>query len=229
MSWYDEEGQERSGRVRLVDFDDPAANRYLAVNQLTIIIGKKNRRPDVLLFVNGLPLGQVELKNPAAETATATAARQPGRATTPRRSRSSTATSRSSASPTCFTARVGHDHDAGRALRRVEDDGPDGEAATAARGHDPRRLRARAAAGPGPQLRRSSRPTARERRKVMAKYHQVDAVNRAVEATAAAMQGDGRAGVVWHTQGSGKSYTMVFYVDASCAATRASRTRRSSA
>jgi len=48
--------------------------------------------------------------------------------------------------------------------------------------------------------------------KVMAKYHQVDAVQRAVEATADAMEGDGRAGVVWHTQGAGKSYTMVFYV-----------------
>jgi type I restriction enzyme R subunit len=47
--------------------------------------------------------------------------------------------------------------------------------------------------------------------KIAAKYHQVDAVNRAVEATAAAMASDGRAGVVWHTQGSGKSYTMVFY------------------
>src|SRR5262249_10302597 len=47
---------------------------------------------------------------------------------------------------------------------------------------------------------------------ISAKYHQVDAVNRAVEATAAAMTGEGRAGVVWHTQGSGKSYTMVFYV-----------------
>ncbi len=47
---------------------------------------------------------------------------------------------------------------------------------------------------------------------VLAKYHQVDAVNRAVEATAAAMESDGRAGVVWHTQGAGKSYSMVFYV-----------------
>ena len=48
--------------------------------------------------------------------------------------------------------------------------------------------------------------------KVAAKYHQVDAVNRAVESTLEAMQEDGRAGVVWHTQGSGKSYVMVFYV-----------------
>src|SRR5581483_2161830 len=48
--------------------------------------------------------------------------------------------------------------------------------------------------------------------KIAAKYHQLDAVARAVEATAEAIASDGRAGVVWHTQGSGKSYTMVFYV-----------------
>ena len=46
--------------------------------------------------------------------------------------------------------------------------------------------------------------------KIVAKYHQVDAVRRAVEATAEAMAEDGRAGVVWHTQGSGKSLTMLF-------------------
>src|SRR2546430_10848342 len=45
------------------------------------------------------------------------------------------------------------------------------------------------------------------RSKVLAKYHQADAVNRAIEATAEAKEGDGRAGVVWHTQGAGKSYS----------------------
>src|SRR6185437_509951 len=48
--------------------------------------------------------------------------------------------------------------------------------------------------------------------KVLAKYHQVDAVNRAIESTYEAMQGDGRGGVVWHTQGAGKSYSMVFFM-----------------
>src|SRR5271169_2080225 len=49
--------------------------------------------------------------------------------------------------------------------------------------------------------------------KVMAKYHQVHAVHAAVESVAAAMQGDRRGGLVWHTQGAGKSYTMVFFVN----------------
>jgi type I restriction enzyme R subunit len=64
------DGEERAVRVRLVDFDDPSRNEFLAVNQFRIVIGQKNRRPDVLLFVNGLPLGQLELKDPGAAGAT---------------------------------------------------------------------------------------------------------------------------------------------------------------
>jgi type I restriction enzyme, R subunit len=57
-------------QVRLVDFDDPDANDWLAVNQYTVIENKANRRPDVVIFVNGLPLGVIELKNPGDENAT---------------------------------------------------------------------------------------------------------------------------------------------------------------
>ena len=57
-------------QVRLIDFDDPDANDWLAVNQYTVIENKANRRPDVVVFVNGLPLGVVELKNPGDENAT---------------------------------------------------------------------------------------------------------------------------------------------------------------
>ena len=55
--------------ARLIDFDDLAANDWLAVNQFTVIENKANRRPDVVVFVNGLPLGVIELKNPGAENA----------------------------------------------------------------------------------------------------------------------------------------------------------------
>src|SRR6185369_7647669 len=55
--------------VRLIDFDDPEANNWLAVNQFTVIEGQHNRRPDVVIFVNGLPLGVIELKNAADENA----------------------------------------------------------------------------------------------------------------------------------------------------------------
>ena len=56
--------------MRLIDFDDLEANDWLAVNQFTVIENKANRRPDIVLFVNGLPLGVIELKNPGDENAT---------------------------------------------------------------------------------------------------------------------------------------------------------------
>ncbi len=57
-------------QVRAVDFEDPAANDWLAVNQFTVTENRNTRRLDVVLFVNGLPLGVIELKNPADEDAT---------------------------------------------------------------------------------------------------------------------------------------------------------------
>ena len=61
------DGQVRTAYVRLIDFTDPSRNDWLAVNQFTIV-GHKTRRPDVLIFVNGIPLGLLELKNPADPT-----------------------------------------------------------------------------------------------------------------------------------------------------------------
>ena len=52
-----------------MDFDHPERNEFLAVNQFTVIENRKNLRPDVVLFVNGLPLVVVEFKNPADENA----------------------------------------------------------------------------------------------------------------------------------------------------------------
>lgn len=56
--------------VNYIDFDDPGANRFWAVNQFEMVQGVQNRRPDVLLFVNGIPLCIVELKNPADDKTT---------------------------------------------------------------------------------------------------------------------------------------------------------------
>ena len=58
------DGTIKGDRVRLVDFDHPEKNDWLAVNQFTVIENHNNRRPDILLFVNGLPLVVIELKNP---------------------------------------------------------------------------------------------------------------------------------------------------------------------
>lgn len=59
------EGDIRGAQARVIDFDDPANNDWLAVNQFSVMEGKHSRRPDVVLFINGQPLAVVELKNAA--------------------------------------------------------------------------------------------------------------------------------------------------------------------
>ena len=70
VEYRDDGGRVRGDLVRVVDFDNPAANDWLAVNQFTVAENRNTRRPDVVLFVNGLPLGIMELKNPVDEDAT---------------------------------------------------------------------------------------------------------------------------------------------------------------
>ena len=62
-------GAIRGAQAAVIDYSDPAANDFLAVNQVTVTERDHTRRPDVVLFVNGLPLGVIELKNPADEEA----------------------------------------------------------------------------------------------------------------------------------------------------------------
>jgi type I restriction enzyme R subunit len=64
------EGEIRGAQARVVDFDRVEANDWLAVNQFSVVENKHTRRPDVVLFVNGLPLAVLELKNAADENAT---------------------------------------------------------------------------------------------------------------------------------------------------------------
>jgi type I restriction enzyme R subunit len=64
------DGAIAGAQVRILDFDDPDNNDWLAVNQFTVVENRHTRRPDVVLFVNGLPLAVIELKNPADEQAT---------------------------------------------------------------------------------------------------------------------------------------------------------------
>lgn len=65
------DGEERGGKVWLIDFENPYENEFVVCNQFTIIENHHNKRPDVILFVNGLPLVVLELKNPVDENATA--------------------------------------------------------------------------------------------------------------------------------------------------------------
>ncbi len=64
------DGSIAGAQARILDFDDPDNNDWLAVNQFTVAENKHNRRPDIVLFVNGLPLVVIELKNAADENAT---------------------------------------------------------------------------------------------------------------------------------------------------------------
>ena len=63
-------GAIRGAQANVIDFDQPEANDFLAVNQFTVTENRNTRRPDVVLFVNGLPLAIIEIKNPADEDAT---------------------------------------------------------------------------------------------------------------------------------------------------------------
>jgi type I restriction enzyme, R subunit len=74
VEYYGPEGHLRGDQVSLIDFTNPHNNDWLAVNQLTVIEGDANRRPDVVVFLNGLPVAVIELKNPADESATVDAA-----------------------------------------------------------------------------------------------------------------------------------------------------------
>ena len=65
-----DDGAIRGAQARVIDFDVPANNDWLAINQFTVVENNHERRPDIVLFVNGLPLGVIELKNPADEDAT---------------------------------------------------------------------------------------------------------------------------------------------------------------
>ena len=70
VEYQDDNGAIRGAQAQVIDFDDPARNDWLAVNQFTVVDNNHERRPDIVLFVNGLPLVVIELKNPADEDAT---------------------------------------------------------------------------------------------------------------------------------------------------------------
>ena len=231
------DGAVRGGHVAVLDFDNPAKNDWLAVNQFTVTENRNTRRPDIILFVNGLPLGVVELKNPTDEDATIWTAWQQLQ-------------TYKSELPTLFSmnealmvsdgneARVGT-LTAGREWfkpwRTVTGetlaDAFTTELQVMLEGvFEPGRFLALVRDfivfdddGSGALV------------KKMAGYHQYHAVRAAVDETLRAARqlrtaeesgryesgrtpggepGDRRIGVVWHTQGSGKSLTMAFYAGA---------------
>jgi type I restriction enzyme R subunit len=73
---YQKDNQDRGDSVWLIDFDHPENNEFIVANQFTVIENNQNKRPDIILFVNGLPLVVIELKNAIDENATIKSAYQ---------------------------------------------------------------------------------------------------------------------------------------------------------
>jgi type I restriction enzyme R subunit len=208
------EGRIAGDKAWLVDFDHPEKNDWLVVNQLAVIENGHSRRPDLVVFLNGLPVATFELKNPADEQATIWTACEQLRtyeAEIPSLFHYNELLAISDGTEARLGCLTSHRE---RFLPWRTIDGkeiaPKGslELETLIRGvFDKQRLL---------DLLRNFivfEDDGGAISKKVAAYHQFHAVNRAVEATdkATAERGDKRVGVVWHTQGSGKSLTMVFY------------------
>jgi type I restriction enzyme R subunit len=209
---YRGDGRIINDQAWLIDFSAPDNNDWLAVNQFTVIEERHNRRPDIVVFVNGLPLAVIELKNPADENATAKDAFkqfQTYKAEIPSFFFCNEALIASDGIE-AKTGTITSDWERFMPWRTVEgtDLAPKGlpQLEVLLQGvFDRHRFLE--------QIRHFIvfEETRKGIAKKMAGYHQFHAVQKAIDCTVRAMKGDKRAGIVWHTQGSGKSLTMVFY------------------
>ena len=200
--------------ARLIDFSDVESNDWLAVNQYTVIEDDHNRRPDVVLFVNGLPLAVIELKNPGGENATLEGAfnqlqTYKDEITSLFRTNAALVTSDG------VNARIGSlTANLERFMPWRTVDGSE----VAPKGSPELGIVIEGVFEKSRFLTlvRDSTvfaDTGSGVAKIIAGYHQFHAVRHAVECTtvAAGPEGDRRIGVIWHTQGSGKSLLMAFY------------------
>jgi type I restriction enzyme R subunit len=228
------DGSIAGAQVRVIDFETPENNDWLAVNQFTVAEGQHTRRPDVVVFVNGLPLAVIELKNPADENATIWSAfhqLETYQAQVPTLFAYNAALVASDGTQARIGA-VGAGREWFKPWRTIS-----------GRGDAPASLSELQVVLEGVFERRRFLDLLRHfiafedfgggvLAKKLAGYHQFHAVNVAVEETLRAARsprigdlrgrydagerpggdpGDRRVGVVWHTQGSGKSLTMAFY------------------
>jgi type I restriction enzyme R subunit len=221
---YHQDGQERGVKVWLIDFEQPENNDFLVVNQFTVIENNNNKRPDIILFVNGLPLVVIELKNAADENATVRKAfdqLETYKATIP---------ALFAYNEICIIS-DGLDARAGSlsagysrymswktADGKTEADPRIGQMETLIKGLLNRHtlldyIRHFVVFEKSKREDLKTGIITIETVKKIAAYHQYYAVNKAVESTqvATSLQGNRKGGVVWHTQGSGKSLSMVFF------------------
>ena len=209
---YVQGGEERSGIVRLVDYDRLENNEFLVVNQYTFVENGNTRRPDVILFINGLPLVLMELKSPSQEGAgTENAYRQI-------RNYMQDIPSLFYYNAICVISDLSTNM-AGTITsgldrfmqwkRKSADQAEDTAVVQFETFYEGMFQKERLLdilqnfilfSGD------SQKPA-----KILAGYHQYFAVRKAVERARQAARTDGKGGVFWHTQGSGKSLSMVFY------------------
>lgn len=206
-------GEPRHDLARLIDFEHPESNDFVVVNQFSVEGDLETRRPDVVVFVNGIPLAVIEIKKPGEVRVTLRGAYDQLR-TYAVDIPALLAYSAVSVVANGTRARMGA---LGSAFEH----------------YAPWKTVDGTALAPActPEMETLVRGVFEHRRfvdlvsnfvvfsqektlvKRVAKYHQFHAVNKAVTTTLEAIErGDGRAGVVWHTQGSGKSLEMLFYV-----------------
>ncbi len=218
------DGADRGERVWLVDYQQPQNNVFFAINQFTIVERNQNKRPDIILYVNGLPLVVVELKNPADANATIRKAFdqiQTYKAVIPGlffynafcvisdglEARAGTLSSPFSRFQAWKT--IDGKKESGHNVNQLEVllGGMLNKATFLDLVRNFIVFEKDKKTDPQTGL------TQVETIKKIAAYHQYHAVSKALESTRQAAQeaGDGRAGVIWHTQGSGKSLSMVFY------------------
>lgn len=220
---YQKDGGERGNLVWLIDFENVENNEFHVVNQFTIIENETNKRPDVILFVNGLPLVVIELKNPALDNATI------GSAYKQLQTYKGTIPSLFTYNAICvisdgLEARAGSlTAGLSRFMAWKSADGQTeasrlvGQLETLITGMLNRQtlldvVQNFIAFTKTKKEDLDTGLTTIETAKILAAYHQYYAVNKAVSSvlSASAEKGDRKGGVIWHTQGSGKSFSMVF-------------------
>lgn len=201
-------------KVWLIDYENPTNNEFLVVNQFTIIENNVNKRPDLILFINGLPLVVIELKNAVDENATI------GSAFNQLQTYKQTISSLFQYN-TLLIISDGWDALYGSLTSPKQFFVPwksiDGKL-VADENIPQMEVLAKGMLNKNvlPDLIRNYiifHQNKEQITKIVPRYHQYFAVNKAVETTklATSEKGDQRAGVIWHTQGSGKSLSMVFY------------------
>lgn len=207
---YYENGEERSEIVRLIDYDKPQNNSFIVANQWTYI-ENSNKRPDVILFINGLPLVLIELKSPSREDTDVSEAYRQLR-------------NYMIEIPTMFVYNaicVMSDHLTSKAGTITSDEDRFMEWKTKDGSYEDTQEAKFDTFFEGMFEQERLLDIIKnficfsndglERIKILAAYHQYFAVKKAIESTKKAVVTDGKGGVFWHTQGSGKSLSMVFY------------------